>query len=198
MMPILILAAGASSRMRGQDKLLLEVRGQPLLRDRVTMALQVSDDVRVALSPAPHPRRACVTPPARTIDVPDAKVGMSASLRRLMATLTDISDRAMILLADLPDLTADDLRSVMQAAQNAPQARIWRGATEDGKPGHPLILHADLWPAFASLTGDTGGQQIMAQHAAQTELVPLPGQRARRDLDTPEDWAAWRARPASD
>ncbi|MEO0666833.1 MAG: nucleotidyltransferase family protein [Pseudomonadota bacterium] len=198
MMPILILAAGASSRMRGQDKLLMEVRGQPLLRDRVTIALQVSDDVRVALPPAPHPRRACVAPPARMIDVPDAHAGMSASLRRLMTTLTDTSDKAMILLADLPDLTAGDLRRVMQAAKGTPQARIWRGATKDGKPGHPLILHADLWPAFASLTGDTGGQQIMALHADQTQLVPLPGQRARRDLDTPEDWAAWRARPAND
>ncbi|PJE36025.1 nucleotidyltransferase family protein, partial [Pseudooceanicola lipolyticus] len=28
----------------------------------------------------------------------------------------------------------------------------------------------------------------------RVQLVPLPGQRARADLDTPEDWAAWRAR----
>ena len=198
MMPILILAAGASSRMRGPDKLLMEVRGQPLLRDRVTMALQVSNDVRVALPAAPHPRHACVAPPAQKVEVPDAADGMSASLKRLIASLTDKSDLAMILLADLPDLTADDLRHVMHAAKETPQARIWRGATEDGKPGHPLILHADLWPAFAALNGDTGGQQFMAQHLDQTQLVPLPGHRARRDLDTPEDWAAWRARSAND
>jgi hypothetical protein len=25
-------------------------------------------------------------------------------------------------------------------------------------------------------------------------VIPLPGQMATLDLDTPEDWAAWRAR----
>ena len=35
---ILIPAAGASSRMRGRDKLLEPVRGQPLLRDRLSPA----------------------------------------------------------------------------------------------------------------------------------------------------------------
>jgi CTP:molybdopterin cytidylyltransferase MocA len=43
------------------------------------------------------------------------------------------------------------------------------------------------------LQGDDGGRAIMIAHRDQTHLVPLPGDHATRDLDTPEDWAAWRA-----
>ena len=193
MMPILILAAGASSRMRGADKLLLDVGGVPLLRRQINAALSVSRDVRVALPPAPHDRYGCVPDAAQVVAVPDAPQGMSASLRRLIATLSPGTPHAMILLADLPEITSDDLTRVMDAVQTCPDATVWRGATDDGKPGHPLVIAASMFPDFATLSGDTGGQQVLARHLDNTCLVPLPGNRARLDLDTPEDWAAWRA-----
>ncbi|WP_415920390.1 nucleotidyltransferase family protein [Tateyamaria sp. SN6-1] len=192
MMPILILAAGASSRMRGTDKLTLPVRGVPLLRHQIDTAQHVSRDVRVALPPAPHPRYALART-ARQIPVPNAADGLSASLRQLIDTLESHHSHAMILLADLPELTPDDLRQVMDGPHTAPDALIWRGATQEGKPGHPLVLSSALFGDFATLTGDNGGQSIIARHTQQTHLIPLPGQRARRDLDTPEDWADWRA-----
>jgi molybdenum cofactor cytidylyltransferase len=43
------------------------------------------------------------------------------------------------------------------------------------------------------LQGDSGGREVMAQAQGRILPVPLPADHARRDLDTPEDWAAWRA-----
>ena len=58
-LPIIILAAGASSRMRGRDKLLELVEGDPLLRRQAQMVRDVtSGPVIVALPPMPHPRYA--------------------------------------------------------------------------------------------------------------------------------------------
>ncbi|WP_372805911.1 NTP transferase domain-containing protein, partial [Loktanella salsilacus] len=48
MIPILILAAGTSSRMRGADKLSMMVGGQPLLR-RIAMQAAAVGDTFVAL-----------------------------------------------------------------------------------------------------------------------------------------------------
>ncbi len=193
MMPILILAAGASSRMRGRDKLMMDVDGMPLLTRQVQRALQISGDVRVALPPAPHPRHNCVAPPARKIEVTDAANGIGASLRRLVTSLDVTQTPVMILLADLPEITAHDMARVRDATRAHPDSLVWRGATADGKPGHPLAIDPTLLPDFAQLTGDNGGQRILARHTDRTHLVPLPGQHARLDLDTPEDWAAWRA-----
>ncbi len=199
MMPILILAAGTSSRMRGADKLMLDVDGVPLLRRQALMALDVSDDVRIALPPRPHARYDAVGDlPARLVEVRDASEGMNASLRAVFATLETGVKKSMLLLADLPDLTADDLRTVIAASDAHPEALVWRGATLDGMGGHPIIFARGLFDYFQTLTGDRGGQAVVRKAGNAVHLVPLTGAQARADLDTPEDWTAWRAARSGD
>mgnify|MGYP006184317219 CR=1 FL=1 len=43
---------------------------------------------------------------------------------------------------------------------------------------------------------DEGARSVLVRHRARLRLVPLPGHHATTDLDTPEDWAAWRAAQA--
>lgn len=199
MMPVLILAAGASSRMGDADKLMLDVDGMPMLRRQALIALGVSADVRVALPPPPHPRHDTLSGLAvQHIAVPDAAEGINASLRRVFASLAPDVPHAMLLLGDLPALTVGDLRAVMSATITHPDARIWQGATPDGKGGHPMVFAASLFAAFQDLTGDSGGRAIVMRAADDTHKVLFSDDRARRDVDTPEDWAAWqRARARS-
>ncbi|WP_299963038.1 nucleotidyltransferase family protein [uncultured Roseobacter sp.] len=194
-LPILLLAAGQSRRMRGRDKLLEDVDGEPLLRRQARMACEVTDaPVLVALPPAPHPRDACVSDlPVEIVRVPDAAEGLNASLRRVFAAVPDTAEAALLFLADLPDLTANDLKSVLHTVDLKSENLVWRGATSDGKPGHPIVFARPLFSAFAGLEGDDGGHPVIARAKGRVVLVPLPGTRARLDLDTPEDWAAWRA-----
>ncbi|CAN0587772.1 unnamed protein product, partial [Ectocarpus sp. 12 AP-2014] len=100
---ILLLAAGASRRMRGRDKLLQEVDGQPLIARAAEIALATGAQVVVTLPPPPHPRYAALAGlDVRTIPVPDAGEGMGASIRTGIAALPPATPAAMILLADLP------------------------------------------------------------------------------------------------
>ncbi len=192
MIPILILAAGASRRMQGQDKLLQVVEGMPLLRRQVLMAQATGHRVCVALPAADHPRMAVIRDlDATVLIVPEAAQGMGVTMRDAVVQLPDC-DAIMILLGDLVALTTADLQVVFAARHLHPDAVIWRGATEDGKPGHPVIFDAGLRADFAHLAGDAGADTIVQAHKAATCLVPLPDQRARFDLDTPEQWDAWR------
>lgn len=193
MTPILILAAGASARMGGVDKLAEPVGGVPLLRDRAAAALATGEPVHIALPGHDHPRAALVADlPVTLHQVVDAAHGLAHTLRAAVAALPPCP-RFLVLLADLPEITTDDIRAVLDAPNRAPRARIWRGATVAGQPGHPVLFDATLRPAFAALAGDTGAEAIIRAHQAETVLVPLPGRHARRDLDTPADWAAFRA-----
>ncbi|ABV93226.1 conserved hypothetical protein [Dinoroseobacter shibae DFL 12 = DSM 16493] len=189
----LLLAAGASSRMRGRDKLMELVDGTPLVARQAALAASVVPHVLVALPPAPHPRHAALDGLDVTrLSLPDSAEGMGGTLRGAVARLPADCTGLLLLLGDLPEITAEDLRAVLAARRTHPQARIWRGATEDGAPGHPILFAPDTFPDFARLSGDAGGQSVIARHRDHLHLVPLPGTRARRDLDTPEDWAAWR------
>lgn len=192
MIPILILAAGQSRRMRGRDKLLEDVGGVPLLRRQIEMAKGTGQQVFVAVPPDAMARRAIIDESKATpLISADADEGLSASLRSGVAQLPD-APAFLVMLGDLVALETADLVAVLDARDSAPDALIWRGTTADGKPGHPILFDASLRPAFADLAGDKGADPLVQRYASNTHLVALPDARARFDLDTPEDWDAWR------
>lgn len=170
-----------------------DIVGEPLLRRQARLAQDIGP-VTVALPPAPHPRYTAlsgldITP----LPIPEAAEGMGASLRSAFAALPLDTPAAMVLLADMPALEARDLACLAAAVDLTGETLIWRATTEDGKPGHPIVFAAALFDQLKQLRGDDGGRAVVRAAADRMQLVPLPGQRARRDLDTPEDWAAWRA-----
>ncbi|MCZ4366777.1 nucleotidyltransferase family protein [Sulfitobacter dubius] len=191
-LPVILLAAGASSRMRGRDKLMEDVDGQPLLRRQTRLAQSVGP-VTVALPPAPHPRYMALTGLDITpLPIPDAAEGMGASLRRAFAALPPDTAAAMVMLADMPDLEPSDLARLSASVDLSSETLVWRAVTEDGRPGHPIIFAAALFDQLKRLSGDDRGRAVVHGAGARVQMVPLPGHRARLDLDTPEDWAAWR------
>jgi len=191
--PILILAGGTSTRMGNKHKLLEVVDGQPLLRLQAWRALKASPEVTVLLRPGqPALRRAVAGLPVRTITPQEALEGIGGSLRA--GTRAHLGARAfMVLLADLVEIEAQDMRAVMQARSTGSGALIWQGATQDGRPGHPILFESALYGHLLTARQDVGAKALVEQFADRRQLVPLPGRRARVDLDTPQDWAAWRA-----
>jgi molybdenum cofactor cytidylyltransferase len=187
---ILLPAAGAASRMRGGDKLLELVAGEALLRRQVRQALAVCGDVVVCLRADDAARIAVLAGfSLRIVTVVEAAEGMAASIR---AGALGAAGAVMVLPADMPEIAEDDLRSLIAAFEQDPKA-IWRGASAEGEAGHPVIFPADLTPALQDLRGDAGARALLKAHAGRVRLCPLPARHALTDLDTPEDWAAWRA-----
>lgn len=178
--------------MGTRDKLLEDIDGTPLLRRRAETCLASNvDAVRVVLPPDRAEREQALSGLELDIVHNDGSaLGISHSLKRGFAELG--TDAALIVLADLPDLTATDLNKLIDAARAHPLAKVLRGATLDGKAGHPVLLRRTLFSEIERLGGDVGAQPLFKRHQRDTVLVPI-GPAALRDLDTPEDWASWRA-----
>jgi CTP:molybdopterin cytidylyltransferase MocA len=188
---ILLLAAGASSRMRGADKLLEPVDGVPLVLRQARVALASGVPVIVTL-PLDRPLRnaALAGLDLVTVPVPDAAMGLSASIR---AGVQAAGPRPVLaLLADLPEITTHDLSLLLARHAVAPDM-ILRATAGDGTPGHPVLFPEWALPGLSALTGDSGARDLLRQYRDRTELIALPARHAVTDLDTPEDWAAWRA-----
>ncbi len=190
---LLVLAAGASSRMRGADKLLEPVDGMPLIARSLARAVATGHDVIVALrADRPERRRAIEGLPVQRVEVADAAHGMGASLRAAAAAAPEGAPMA-VLLADMPGIETGDILALLDAFAAAGGDRIVRAAAADGTPGQPVVFPARLRGDLLALSGDAGGRKILRREAPI--LVPLPGRRALIDLDTPEDFAAWRGEP---
>jgi molybdenum cofactor cytidylyltransferase len=146
----------------------------------------------VALAPD-RPERAALLRdlPVRTVTVEDAAEGMGASLR---AAVQDAPEGVplIVALADMPDIAAADHEALLTAFEDQGGDTVVRAAAEDGRPGQPVFFPGRLRARLMSLTGDTGGREILKDE--HVVLVPLPGLRALVDLDTPDDFAQWRGR----
>ena len=188
---ILLLAAGSSSRMRGADKLMEPVEGVPLLLRQARVALATGAPVIVTLPPDRPARNAALAGlDLMTVPVPDAAQGLSASIR---AGVRAAGARpVLVLLADLPEITTDDLSRLLARHAAIPDL-ILHGTAADGTPGHPVLFPVWALPGLAVLTGDSGARDLLRQHRDKTEFIALPARHAVTDLDTPEEWTAWRA-----
>lgn len=191
---ILIPAAGASRRMRGSDKLLEDVDGEPALRRAARIGAEAGSTVLVTLpdtGPLVPARRATLAGLAvRVLPVPDSHEGMAASLRAGAREIGH-AEGLMVLMPDMPGIEAEDIRHLAAAFAEDPTLPV-RATSEDGaEAGHPVILPRRLMQELAVLNGDRGARVVLQDETVRT--VPLAGRRAVTDLDTPEDWEGWRA-----
>lgn len=185
----IVLAAGASRRMRGSDKLLKPVDGASLLRRAVVAALH-SKSFRssVVLRPNHTARAKSISDlPVEITFAAQARQGMAMSLRSGIAGLQDDAAGAVVLLADMPEIAAEDIDALIDEFQ--PGRIVVAGSA--GERGNPAVIPADLFPELMRLEGDTGGKSVLARYAHRVRIVDRPGNRARLDIDTPEDWSRW-------
>ncbi|MEM8980022.1 MAG: nucleotidyltransferase family protein [Pseudomonadota bacterium] len=190
---IVLLAAGQSSRMQGKDKLAELVDGVPCLRVMALRALEVSQHVVVTLPDLSHTRAGVLQDLAlNRVAVPNACEGMSASLKTGISVLRQRA--AMILPADMPGITSAGLAQITKAHKDG---RITRATDTAGTPGHPVIFDCSYFPDLDALEGDEGARIVLKQHADQVDMVTAQGFDPLTDLDTQNDWAAWRKHQAA-
>lgn len=106
---------------------------------------------------------------AEVVEAADWTFGMSASLRA--GLLASGGDASLITLVDLPELPL----AVVQRVAEQPFARnVLRRAVFEGRPGHPVLIGADHRAAVvASLTGDRGARDYLAEHGREIECGDL-------------------------
>ena len=192
---ILILAAGKSSRMRGDDKLTQKIDGVEQIKRIAHSACATGAAVAVTLPDAAHPRASYLLDlELQLISVPEAHLGMGRSISTGISLLAAFDlDGVMIVPADMPEITQNDLNTVMQAFIKAPHS-IAQACAAKEQPGHPIIFPKSLFSDLQTLSGDRGAQTVIQSNRHLRQLVELPHLHATTDLDTPEDWQEWFAK----
>lgn len=192
----IVLAAGASRRMRGRDKLMEPIAGRAILRHVAEAALASrAAEVVVVLPPDAPARRAALDGLAVTrVEAADCAEGMAASLRAGLAAVAERADAVVVLLGDMPEVGAGQIDRLIATFDPAEGREIVRASSEGGVPGHPVLFGRRFFETLAALTGDRGAREVLRDAAEFVTEVATPGEAAVTDLDTPEDWAAWRAK----
>jgi molybdenum cofactor cytidylyltransferase len=186
-----ILAAGASSRM-GQQKLLLPLGGEPLVR-RVAREILAADfdDVLVVTGYEHASVIAALDGLAvRTVVNAEYATGMGSSFRTAVNALTG-SAAAMFALADQPLLTAVDYRRLLDAYRKEPARLITVRYGEVTAPPH--LFDRRYFPELTQL--EHGARPVLQRHAAESVVLQFAPEQLL-DVDTPDDYE--RAKAALD
>src|SRR5437763_2103149 len=186
-----VLAAGPSSRM-GTNKLLLDIDGGTVVRGAVGRAVVAGlDPVIVVLGhEAERIERELegVGAGCRTVVNADYARGINSSLKTGIANLPATVDAVVVMLADMPFVSADMIASLVERyrARGRPPLVI---SDYDGVNAPPMLYDRALFPELQTMEGEGCGKIVVKRHRSEAEVLHWPAGKLA-DLDVPRDYDA--------
>ena len=183
-----ILAAGASSRMR-KNKMLLELEGESLVRRAVRRALSAGlSPVVVVIGHEPERMRVELQDLPVVLAVnPDFTGPTSGSLHRGLNALGEDVGAAVVMLGDMVRVTQETLTMLVAAARGTDAPLVVSRYGDVTAP--PLLFRRALFPELLAWTGEGCGKTVVKAHSHEAMYVDRPV-ALLADVDTPEDFAA--------
>jgi molybdenum cofactor cytidylyltransferase len=191
----ILLAAGKSRRMGGQNKLLLEFRGEAIILHalKALLAAKISPLIVVTGHDAENVSAAIGTLDCECVYNPDYELGMSTSIKAGMATVPESSEAVLVALGDMPGVKAQSIRQLCHAARNPAFDVIV--PTYKGAPGHPVMWKRAAFTGLLLSKGDRGAKLWLQENSARVQHLPVEDHGVVLDIDTPEAWQQFQDRP---
>ncbi len=188
-----VLAAGRGTRMRGENKLLAEIGGKPILRRAVETALGSAAKPVIVVTGHEAGRAMEALKGLEVVFVhnPDYAEGLSTSLKAGISAVPSRCDAAAILLADMPEISSQ-LIDKLAFAIKPENGTLIAVPVRDGKRGNPVVWSRRLFGELAKLEGDTGARHLIGLYQEAVAEVTAEDETIFLDIDTSEALAGVR------
>jgi molybdenum cofactor cytidylyltransferase len=190
----IVLAAGRSTRMGGPNKLLAELDGQKLVRIVTEQALasKAKDVIVVTGHQAELVEQALAGLEVKFVRNPDFANGLASSVKVGISAVPKRADGAVICLGDMPMISADLIDRLVDAF--APdRGNLIAVPVSGGRRGNPVLWSRRFFNELMTLDGDVGARHLIAKHNEAVAEVPVEGDGAFLDIDTPQGLEAARS-----
>ena len=184
--PILILAAGSSSRL-GSPKQLLELNGKTLLQKAIAAALEVSEWVGVTLGANEVLIKPTIADlPVELIFNKKWSEGLSASIRVGINFLEKNKKpkAVIIMLCDQPYVDAFLLKKIITKFEQSKKSII--ACQYDDQPAVPALFDVSFFEKLKNIKGDRGAKSLIMNHLEETEFIFF--EKGTLDVDTKADY----------
>ena len=185
---IIILAAGASTRM-GKPKQLLPYQESSLLQHAIRTASGTGCNPVIVVLGA-HSNEILSTIENTTIIIAKNQhwsEGLGSSVRAGINTLIEYAPAAnsvILMLCDQPFVTAALLKQLVET-KAATNKNIIASRYQD-TAGVPVLFNSSFFPKLLQLQGQDGAKKLLLKYPDEVAVIPFP--EGVIDIDTPEDY----------
>lgn len=188
----ILLAAGRGTRFGEEFKLLAQVGGKALVRHAAEAAVRSSAGPVIVVTGhrADAVQAELKGLPVQIVHNPLFADGLSTSLKAGFAALPPETRAAIILLGDMPLVSATLINALVGAWHESgePTALV---PTLNGRRGNPVVISRALQGAIEGLSGDVGAGPVLRGRPDVMEW-PTVDKAVVQDIDTQEEFGKLR------
>ncbi len=187
----ILLAAGSSTRMGADNKLLLPMNNgmtmiswivQTYLKSEINKLIVVTGFQEKAV------HEALLGLDVEFVHNPHYETGQASSVSTGIENLAEPFDSALIGLGDMPFVTTDLINRLIESHHMLPKPDIRITLPLlDGKRSNPVIWGRAFFEELRNISGDLGGRQIFADYLSAINGVSWDKRQFAEDIDQPED-----------
>lgn len=180
----LILAAGGSSRMGDQNKLLQLIDGMPMVKKVVESCLHSNlSSIYVVLGHGSEWINNCIsTEGINFVNNEDWRLGMASSINSGIGAMNNDFDGAMILLGDMPYIETKLIDQMIELFQ---EYKIVV-PVKNGRQGNPVLFSSTFFNDLQSIDGDKGAKRVIQENFSSVVPTHVMTNAIFRDIDTPQ------------
>ena len=195
MISSILLAAGLSSRMKGENKLIKEIKGIPLINYSIKNILASSVDEIVVVTGYESEKVENIIGKNKKIKFvynKDFKNGISSSIKKGLNTISNKAEAFFICLGDMPNVNQNIYNKLIKSRFNYNKKLRLEHKKEiiiptfDGKNGNPVLFSKFMKDKIMLIEGDSGAKNIIELNKNKVLNVSFDNEAVILDFDIQE------------
>jgi molybdenum cofactor cytidylyltransferase len=189
MISAILLAAGQSKRMNGENKLTKEIQGIPLIKHSVKNILAASiDELIIVLGHQKEIVEKLIDKNEKIKFVfnKNFESGMASSIKTGLYNLSEKTEAFFICLGDMPMVNHDIYNQLIKSKDN----KEIIVPTYKGQQGNPVLFNKSMKEKVIDISGDSGAKKILELNKAKILNLEMNDQRIAKGFNTQNDFSS--------
>ena len=189
MISAILLAAGQSKRMDGENKLIKEIQGSPLLKHSVKNILASSiDELIVVLGYQKEVIEKIIDKNEKVKFVfnKNFESGMASSIKTGLNHLSEKTDAFFICLGDMP-MVNKSIYNLLIKSKNNKKIIVPAYKSEQG---NPVLFSKSMKKEVMTIEGDVGAKKILELNKDKILNIETNDQNVTRDFNTRDNFSS--------
>ena len=189
MISAILLAAGQSKRMKGENKLIKKIKGVPLIKLTVKNILDSSIDKLIIVLGYQKEIVKKVIDNSEKIEFvinENFESGMASSIKVGLSSLPEKTDAFFICLGDMPMVNKNILNLLINS-QNNKEIIV---PNYNNKKGNPILFSKTMKDKIMNIDGDLGAKKIIKLNKDKVLNIKINDQSIIKNFNTLSDFSS--------